>query len=411
MESGATLRSRSAVGTILVLLLSLVIGTGTVGATTDQLDQSQIQASPQNEATGANQTQHAAQTFVAGITGGLDRVSVPVYIQNGNPGDLIVEIRRVDGSGAPATLLGATSVPQARIPRYDGVHANSIDATFRSPVPVVKGTQYALVLSSTSGDSGPNGGPFTGSMCYWVVSPQDIGGNAYLNGTIWVSIRGGSWSRYDYHDFVFKTYMISDTTVISDTTAPTTTPSLIGTQGTGGYYHSAVSVTLTATDPDGAADIAATAYTVDGGAQQTYTAPFTVTGNGTHTLTYFSTDQAGNGETAKSLTIQIDTTPPTIEAVATPSSIWPPDHKLVDVSVAVTLTDSVSGADGFLLLSATASGDPSDLQGFTVGTGSTEGQVRANKDEVYTLTYQGKDKAGNSATAVVTISVPHDQGH
>ncbi len=60
-----------------------------------------------------------------------------------------------------------------------------------------------------------------------------------------------------------------------------------------------------------------------------------------------------------------------------------------------------------MLLSATASGDPTDIQGFVVGAASTSGQLRANKDEVYTLTYQGKDKAGNTATALVTIAVTH----
>ena len=57
------------------------------------------------------------------------------------------------------------------------------------------------------------------------------------------------------------------------------------------------------------------------------------------------------------------------------------------------------------------SGDPSDIQGFVVGTASTSGKVAANKDEVYTPTYKATDNAGNSATIVVTITVPHDQGH
>ena len=81
------------------------------------------------------------------------------------------------------------------------------------------------------------------------------------------------------------------------------------------------------------------------------------------------------------------------------------------ITVTVNVSDSGSGPANFVLVSATASGDASDIQGFTVGQASTSGQVRANKDEVYTLTYRGTDKTGNSATVVLTVAVPHDQGH
>jgi hypothetical protein len=83
----------------------------------------------------------------------------------------------------------------------------------------------------------------------------------------------------------------------------------------------------------------------------------------------------------------------------------------VPITATVNVGDSASGPATFVLVSATASGDASDIEGFTVGQASTSGQVRANKDEVYTLTYQGKDTVGNSATLVLTVAVPHDQGH
>ena len=141
----------------------------------------------------------------------------------------------------------------------------------------------------------------------------------------------------------------------------------------------------------------------------------TVSGQGANlsvTNTGTCVDNAGNVADAVTFgSINIDKTPPTIAATASPGSIWPPNHKLVDVSVAVSLTDSSSGGVGFVLVSATASGEPGDIQGFMAGTASTSGKMAANKDEVYTLTYKGTDKAGNSATTVVTITVPHDQGH
>lgn len=124
------------------------------------------------------------------------------------------------------------------------------------------------------------------------------------------------------------------------------------------------------------------------------------------------------------VTYTSDTTPPTVACSVTPNKIWPPNHKMVTVNASVSVSDADSGPAGFTLVSATSNepdnglgdGDmPNDVQGFAVGTADTSGQVRAERSglgsgRVYTLTYQGMDQAGNSATCSTTISVPHDQG-
>ena len=194
-----------------------------------------------------------------------------------------------------------------------------------------------------------------------------------------------------------------------DKTKPTTTATPDRAANGAGWYSAPVTITLNGVD--NLSGVAKTTYSLDGGAAQTYSAPFAISGDGTHTVSYSSTDKAGNVEDAKTLTVKIDATAPKITATATPASIWPPNHKMVDVSVAVSATDGGSGGATLVLVSATASGDSGDIQGFAVGTASTSGKVAANKDEVYTLTYKATDAAGNSATAVVTIAVPHDQGH
>jgi hypothetical protein len=129
-------------------------------------------------------------------------------------------------------------------------------------------------------------------------------------------------------------------------------------------------------------------------------------------------DLAGNSATAVVGNLNIDKTPPSISCTADPSVLWPPNNKLVSVTVSVSLSDSLSGTAGFTLVSATSNEPDSglgDIQGFAAGTASTSGQLRAQRlgsgnGRVYTLKYSGTDRAGNSATCSTTVSVPHDQG-
>jgi len=72
-------------------------------------------------------------------------------------------------------------------------------------------------------------------------------------------------------------------TVCVDLTAPTTTATIVGSL-----------VTLSATDS--LSGVAATYYSIDGGGAQTYSAPFTASASGSHTLQYWSIDVAGNPE-------------------------------------------------------------------------------------------------------------------
>jgi nitroreductase len=87
-----------------------------------------------------------------------------------------------------------------------------------------------------------------------------------------------------------------------DHTPPVTTVTLAGTQQ-GGVFISPVEVTLTATDDSSGVNF--TKYKVDSGNWTLYVTPFTVTGDGPHTLLYYSVDKAGNTEPQKSATFTI----------------------------------------------------------------------------------------------------------
>jgi len=123
------------------------------------------------------------------------------------------------------------------------------------------------------------------------------------------------------------------------------------------------------------------------------------------------------------VSILSDTTPPTMTCAVRPDSLWPPNHKLVPVNVSIKLSDTGSGPAGYSLVSATSSepdrglgdGDTGgDIRGLQPGSSAVSGALRAERSgsgpgRTYTLTYEGKDNAGNAATCVVRVAVPHSR--
>lgn len=100
--------------------------------------------------------------------------------------------------------------------------------------------------------------------------------------------------------------------VLVESIPPTTTTGLAGTPGSAGWYISNVTATLTATDNVGGSGVNYTKYRIDGGSWLTYTAPFSISADGTHTVEFYSVDLAGNTEGTKSSPVKIDKTLPTL---------------------------------------------------------------------------------------------------
>lgn len=163
---------------------------------------------------GSSPTLHA-QTFVAGISGNLDQIDIPLRVV-GNPGvPLTVEIRTTSGGQPTATTIGGASVAQASVQscaclmsdfstfRWDSI-------TLTSPAPVVAGAMYALVLSAPGAAGnifgiGDVGGAPTRSAYEWAGD----GADTYFAGTHFSQPLG--W--YDTeHDLAFKTYVTATPT-------------------------------------------------------------------------------------------------------------------------------------------------------------------------------------------------------
>jgi hypothetical protein len=113
-----------------------------------------------------------------------------------------------------------------------------------------------------------------------------------------------------------------------------------------------------------------------------------------------------------------DTTPPTLQASASPATLWPPNNKLVSVTATVTVNDDTDASPSVKLLSVTcddACNPSQDIVGAVLNTDDRSFQLRATRKgggsgRTYTITYAANDGSGNGTTKTTTVRVPHDQG-
>ena len=175
-------------------------------------------------------------------------------------------------------------------------------------------------------------------------------------------------------------------------------------------------------DPDG--DMITYLWTAPGivfddPTSSTASATFPV-GSTTVTLT------VSDGELSDSDTMNagvVDTTDPEINISLDPSILWPPNHKMRDISATVNVTDTCDANPTFVLTSITSNepdngkGDGNttgDIAGAAVGTADTEFQLRSERSgkgngRVYTTTYTASDGSGNSADDSAEVTVPHSK--
>jgi hypothetical protein len=163
-----------------------------------------------------------------------------------------------------------------------------------------------------------------------------------------------------------------------DTVKPTTTCSAPST-----WASATVSASLVATDPSG--PIASTYYKLDSSAVTTYSAAVPVSGDGTHTLLYWSVDRAGNVETTKTAQIQIDTVKPSAPTTVSASAI-------ATTSIEVTWPSVVDTGSGVAYYTVYRNGSA-----VATTSATTFDDTGLNSGTTYTYYVVAVDAAGNAS--------------
>jgi hypothetical protein len=135
---------------------------------------------------------------------------------------------------------------------------------------------------------------------------------------------------------------------------------------------------------------------------------------GNYAVTITATDPAGNSTSANVSLSVLDTTAPTIQALAaSPGVLSPPNHQLVTVTVSALVTDNCDAAPVTKIVSitcneVTAPGEIQITGNLTANLAATKSP--AGNTRIYTINIQATDASGNISTGTVTVSVPKSNG-
>jgi hypothetical protein len=237
---------------------------------------------------------------------------VPIWTNYGSAtvyGDGVADI---DGDGTPEIGIGCYGgVPQGWLFEWDG---STYQQVWNGQYPGQWPTIESVALGDADNDGqnefcfgtgyvhiiGWNGTGYyekatltdpTGELAGMNIGDFDSDGRNELKGC---EILSGTGS-----EFIWK-YKVPDT-------VPPVTICTLNGEMYGDIYVSNVTVTLTATD--NGSGVAYTKYKLDAGAWTTYTAPFIVSEDGSHSVSFYSVDRNGNTEQEKQSTFIIQQHP------------------------------------------------------------------------------------------------------
>jgi len=166
-----------------------------------------------------------------------------------------------------------------------------------------------------------------------------------------------------------------------DVTAPETEHEVVGEEKDG-WYNKPVTVNLSADDYEFGSGVGVTYYSLNGAAQQNGTTT-KIEKDGKHVLQYWSIDKAGNIETKKSVSINLDQTGPEINYSVKDGAEFGVDQQ---VTVKCEALDPLSGI-------ATSTCKDVSAPAYELGLGN------------HSFIAEAADKAGNESSKSIRITV------
>ena len=245
---------------------------------------------------------------------------------------------------------------------------NNPISNVRIDAPFVQANSGSLNLGSgvtVSGTAGYGAGPLTnasGNANLWLLPTDQTNTYSFI-----ATPPAGS---------IYSIFALNNVTVTSDQnevislqfvhSPPVTTISLLPYPNAPNQYSNPVTVTLSASAASGFS-IGSTKYKVDSGAVQTYSGPFTVSGNGDHTVRYWSVDNAGVFEAEKTKEFVIQNRQLTS---LSPAKVWVGAGSLLNIGIKFDLKAEVY-KNSTLVSSGTVQSVPAGLGGFNTAHLST----------------------------------------
>ena len=332
----------------------------------DAIDQSQTVSS------GA-QSLHTpmAQTFTAGSSGAIDRVSIRMATLSGSI-SVNLQLQGVTGGKPNGNVLGSSS--------FSGLLNSAAwkDFVFTATVPVTAGTQYAIVAYPTG----------------WLTWYDSYTVDLYTRGQMWLS-SAGTWTYATGYgkDFTFEEWLVSGNSNQAPTVSANS-PAVTFPEG------STATNTGTYSDPDGD-NVALSASS--GSLSKTGTS------SGTWTWSEAGADESpaqqvtitandGRGATSQVMfNYTITPTPPTVSITGAPAS--GPEGTGITLTGKAQSSSPADQAVGFTYTwSVTKNGAP-------FGTGTGASFTFAPDDEgSFVVTLQAVDDGGNGASVSATVT-------
>jgi PKD repeat protein len=352
----------------LVALLPLAVAAPAQASFSDTLDQSLVLPSwPSFQGS----VPYMAQTFTAGKSGAVDRVSVPVYTPTGF-GMFYVTLNTVGSNGLPTTTqLGVAPLASGFI-----ACCHFTDYAFNPTVPVTSGNRYAIVVSVAAGN------------VRWLDSGTS---DRYAGGREYIGSSASSWFTTNHGDFGFEEWVANNVNTPPAVAADRTAVSV--------PEGAAASNTGTCSDSDGdAVTLTASSGTVSACTAGTWTwsttagdeAPMT-------TVTITATDS--NGLTAStSFTLDVAAVDPVAQILSDPPSITVPEGTNVPFSGQATSPDAADNAAGFQYAWTVTE----NTIVYASGSGTSFSFVPKD-DGSYLVTFTATDDGGMAGTTSMTV--------